>query len=179
MDIHFRRAVVTDAEAVAALHADSWRRHYRGAYSDEFLDGPVDEDRLQVWSARFREPENTATVLAELDGELVGFVHVILDDDPRYGALIDNLHVRHNMQRRGLGAELVARAAAVVGERGGSPMYLWVLEQNTQAQAFYASLGGQVADRKTSTPPGGGSVTAIRIVWPLRADWKPSRTGMA
>ena len=30
-----------DIEAIAALHTDSWRRHYRGAYSDAFLDGDI------------------------------------------------------------------------------------------------------------------------------------------
>lgn len=37
----FRPARATDSEAIAVLHADSWRRHYRGAYSDAFLDGDV------------------------------------------------------------------------------------------------------------------------------------------
>ena len=32
--IQYRLARGSDAPAVAALHADSWRRHYRGAYSD-------------------------------------------------------------------------------------------------------------------------------------------------
>jgi ribosomal protein S18 acetylase RimI-like enzyme len=171
MEITYRAALAADATAVAALHADSWRRFYRGSYSDAFLDGPVDQDRLEVWSKRLDDQENSATVLAEIDGALVGFVHVVFDADPIHGALIDNLHVRHDMQRRGLGAELVHKAmTAVISERGESPVYLWVLEQNTRAQAFYASLGGQVADRQTSTPPGGGSVTIIRIVWPSGAD---------
>ena len=30
----FRHARDSDAHAIAALHADSWRRHYRGAYSE-------------------------------------------------------------------------------------------------------------------------------------------------
>lgn len=180
MEITYRSATEVDAAAVAALHADSWRRHYRGAYSDDFLDGPVEADRFAVWSSRLQEQQNSATVLAELDGALVGFVHVVFDADPIHDTLIDNLHVRHDMQRRGLGAELFARArGAVVRERGEAPIYLWVLEQNTRAQAFYASTGGQEADRETSTPPGGGSVTAIRIVWPSCSDGKTSRPGLA
>jgi len=39
--VGFRPARASDSEAIAALHADSWRRHYRGAYSDAFLDGDV------------------------------------------------------------------------------------------------------------------------------------------
>ena len=44
-----------DAAEIAALHAESWRRHYRGAYSDSFLDGDVGEDRLAEWTGRFAE----------------------------------------------------------------------------------------------------------------------------
>jgi hypothetical protein len=37
--VRIRVADSSDAPAIAALHAESWRRHYRGAYSDAFLDG--------------------------------------------------------------------------------------------------------------------------------------------
>src|SRR6188768_3459087 len=46
--IGLRPATAGDAGQIAALHADSWRRHYRGAYSDAFLDGDVLTDRLRV-----------------------------------------------------------------------------------------------------------------------------------
>ena len=44
-----RTAGVRDAESMAALHADSWRRTYRGMMADAFLDGaalvnPADRD---------------------------------------------------------------------------------------------------------------------------------------
>src|SRR4051812_46014791 len=32
--IEYRRAKLDDVDGIAALHADSWRRNYRGAYSD-------------------------------------------------------------------------------------------------------------------------------------------------
>jgi hypothetical protein len=35
--MQLRTATSADAVAVAALHADSWRRHYRGVYRDEYL----------------------------------------------------------------------------------------------------------------------------------------------
>lgn len=47
-DVRFRSACAIDAQAVARLHADSWRRYYRGAYSDAFLEGDVVQDRLSV-----------------------------------------------------------------------------------------------------------------------------------
>jgi hypothetical protein len=46
--LRFRPAGPDDAEKVGMLHADSWRRHYRGAYADSFLDGDVVADRRSV-----------------------------------------------------------------------------------------------------------------------------------
>lgn len=94
-EVVLRRAKPDDVGAIAALHADSWRRHYRGAYSDEFLDGDVRADRLQVWTERFAaDSANTATILAEDDGVLVGFVHLVFDEDREWGSLVDKVASR-------------------------------------------------------------------------------------
>jgi hypothetical protein len=34
--MHYRSATERDIESIAALHAESWRRNYRGAYLDAF-----------------------------------------------------------------------------------------------------------------------------------------------
>jgi len=81
----FRLAGPADAEAVANLHADSWRRHYRGAYSDTFLDGDVVSDRLAVWTDRLREPDpRRCTILAE-DDSLLGFANTFSTTTRRGG----------------------------------------------------------------------------------------------
>jgi hypothetical protein len=36
--LRFLAACPGDAQAIAGLHAGSWQRHYRGAFSDAFLD---------------------------------------------------------------------------------------------------------------------------------------------
>jgi GNAT superfamily N-acetyltransferase len=158
---------------MALLHADSWRRHYRGAYSDAFLDGDVVADRRSVWSSRLSAPSGSATVVAEDDTGLAGFVHVVFDEDGRWGSLVDNLHVTQHRRRTGLGTALLSRAAAAVTERArGNAMYLWVLEQNTAAQEFYRALGGACAEKAPVSPPGGvahrlaGSPAKLRFTWP-------------
>src|SRR5262249_25620440 len=142
-EIAIRLARPTDAADVARLHADSWRRHYRGAYSDYYLDGDVDADRLAVWTERINDDRGAHfTLLAEHAERAVGFIHVVLDADGTWGALVDNLHVTHSVQRSGIGTLLLDRAArTVVARRPGSGIYLWVLEQNEPAQAFYVSRG--------------------------------------
>ena len=46
----YRQAAASDAAAIASLDADSWRRHYRGASLDSYLDGDVLADRRTVWA---------------------------------------------------------------------------------------------------------------------------------
>ena len=80
-----RSAEMRDVEVIAALHADSWRRNYRGAYLDSYLDGDVVAERLVVWRERITCPEATfRTIVAEYDGMFAGFAHVNLDDDPTW-----------------------------------------------------------------------------------------------
>nr|WP_308129146.1 GNAT family N-acetyltransferase [Actinoplanes polyasparticus] len=171
---------------IAALHADSWRRHYRGAYADTYLDGDLLGERTAVWSARLAAPDGTATIIAERAGRLTGFVHVMLDADPRWGSLVDNLHVDHSEHRAGIGAELMAYAARAVLAHGSSPaLHLWVLEQNIRAQKFHLACGGAQVETGTVSAPRGnptllnGTPRKYRMAWPdatglVSPDWNRS-----
>jgi GNAT superfamily N-acetyltransferase len=168
MSITLREATQADAPAIAALHAESWRFAYRGAYSDEYLDGPVFEDRARVWQDRMSSPRpNQHVILAEDGDALVGFVCAYGADDERWGTLVDNLHVRPDRHRQGTGKRLLAEVAAwCLAEHANSGLYLWVLEQNSRARRFYESLGAKDVESKSSVPPGGGATVAHRYVWP-------------
>jgi GNAT superfamily N-acetyltransferase len=169
----YRSAGARDVDAVAGLHAESWRRNYRGAYSDAFLDGDVLADRLAVWTDRLtRQREERRTIVAEQDGVVIGFAHAVLDDDVTWGALLDNLHVAHTQKRRGVGRRLMAETAAAVLEQTPSArVYLWVLEQNKSAQAFYLALGATYVGRGLARPPGddparlSGAPVKLRYAW--------------
>lgn len=179
MAARFRKAGPGDAGAVARLHADSWRRHYRGAYADSYLDGDVMAERLAVWSGRLAAPAGAATLLAEDQdtGGVLGFVHVVFDHDPEWGSLVDNLHVTAARQRTGLGRALLGRAAQEAAALAVSPaLHLWVLEQNLPAQAFYTAMGGTHVETAPVEPPAGdpgrldGSPSKYRIAWHKAAD---------
>jgi GNAT superfamily N-acetyltransferase len=170
--LRYRPAGADDVEAIAALHADSWRRNYRGAFSDAFLDGDVVADRLAVWTDRLRpSPAPSARTIVAVSGggpgRVVGLTHVVLHDDARWGALLDNLHVAHELRGHGVGTRLMAESArAVLDATPGDGLYLWVLEGNASARAFYEARGGVFAGREQEVPPGGGTVIGLRYTWP-------------
>jgi len=169
-EIVVRQATAQDVAAIAALHADSWRRHYRGAFSDAYLDGDIVRDRQVVWTERLTAPAaDQLTVVADRSGDVVGFVHLILDADPEWGALLDNLHVSHRLQRAGIGRHLLSEAARhlTLSRPADSRLYLWVLTQNTAALAFYAACGGTTVETTLNGPfPDGGWAHCHRVAWP-------------
>jgi GNAT superfamily N-acetyltransferase len=171
--VAYRLGVAADSAAVALLHAESWRRHYRGAYSDVYLDGDIVSDRSEVWVGRMTQPrEDRCTIVAQWDGQLVGFVHTVLDADQLWGALIDNLHVTAGLKRNGIGSALLQEAARfVAGRRPSVGMWLWVLEQNVDAQRFYAARGGACVGRSLVEPPGGDPTRLVGHPSKLRYAW--------
>ena len=167
--IVYRAATTEDAIEIAALHADSWRRHYRGAYFDSYLDGDVITDRLEVWTSRLAPPRvNQCTVIAASGGVVCGFAHVLYDQDPKWGALIDNLHVRHDLKANGMGTRLLSEnISRVLDEQPPGPIHLWVLDQNQTAQSFYEARGGTRVESAVRGPfPGGGTALGHRYFWP-------------
>jgi ribosomal protein S18 acetylase RimI-like enzyme len=173
---HLRDATAADVPAIAALHADSWRRHYRGALTDDYLDHHADADRLATWTQRFTvddQADRIAVIASpspphdEDDDRVLGFAYTFVDADPAWGALLDNLHVTADRKRSGIGTRLLAETARrVIERRRTSGLFLWVLEQNTAAQAFYLARGGRFEDAQAKPQPGGSTAVAIRVVWP-------------
>lgn len=164
----YRLANLSDAEQIALFHADSWRRTYRGLFNDDFLDNEADANRKLVWHDRLSVSRDDQFVcLAEADDRVVGFVCAYGGEDAQWGSLIDNLHVMPEYQRQGVGSQLMARAfdwiKATYPEQG---VYLWVMENNHRARAFYHKLGAVdagVVDKPN--PAGGGSALTCRYVW--------------
>ena len=169
----YRPAQRLDAEQVALLHADSWRRTYRGLFSDEFLDNEAESDRTLAWRARLTSNRADQFVcVAEDRGRIIGFVCAYGCEDDTWGSLIDNLHVAHESQNRGVGTQLMAHTFAWL--RAHFPRdaaYLWVMERNSGARKFYERLGASnagVVDKPN--PVGGGSALNCRYVWVTLAD---------
>ncbi len=167
--VRYREATEHDADAIAALHAASWRRHYRGAYLDSYLDGDILPERLATWHTRLRPPrQNQVTICADVDGDVIGFAHTMFDHDPTWGALLENLHVRSDLKGAGIGTRLLSVTARELSRsRPSEPLHLWVLAQNSAAQRFYDARGGTRVETTLRGPfPGGGTALGHRYFWP-------------
>jgi GNAT superfamily N-acetyltransferase len=132
-----RRARPADAEPLARCHLACWREAYTGM---------VDHDRLSPAlaavdqrTARWRHilAGEHATLVADADGEIVGFASVGPGRDPDLdlGSELYALYVRQAYWGRGVGHHLMT---AAVGDEDG---FLWVFRDNGRARAFYARHG--------------------------------------
>ena len=118
-------------------------------------------------------PGDAETILAERGARLVGFAHVAFDEHPRWGSLVDNLHVADALRRTGIGTRLLQEAGRAVAARADrNAMYLWVLQQNVSAQQFYRRCGATQVETAPVSPPGGdparlcGQPRMLRMTWP-------------
>lgn len=172
--ITIRPAVAADAATIAAIHCESWRDAYAGLLDPAYLAGPVEADRRAVWADRFSNPSPTQTVLlAEtVSGDAAGFVCLFRDHDPRWGSLVDNLHVRPVLRGRSIGEQLLRAAVAPLG--ADEAFHLWVFEANAGGVRFYQRLGGCVAGRAPDDMPAARGAPILRMVWQRAADL-PSR----
>lgn len=165
--IEYRSATPPDAEAIAYLHARSWRENYRGAFLDTFLDGDLAGERLRVWRERLDHPTNSQFVQIAVHGtNLAGFICAYAAHDPQWGSFIDNLHVARALKGSGVGSMLMRRAASwLVPQYPDLGVYLLVLEVNVPARRFYERLGGQNSGVSTMETHGGAIVRSCRYTW--------------
>jgi GNAT superfamily N-acetyltransferase len=168
MDCPIILAGPADAEAIAALHIESWRDAYRGLVPDPYLDGPIVEERAAFWRARLAEPGDGRFTLKALTADSIGgFACTLRDAEPEWGPLLDNLHVKPALKGVGIGARLLRTSrewAARVAP--GQTLHLWVIEGNTAARRFYDRQGGAETGRRVNEMVPGVVVTAVRYVWP-------------
>ena len=164
-----RDMTAADADAVALLHATSWRSAYRGVFTDHYLDHEADAERRTVWRARLQADAPTrdwGVVAADSTGRLLGFAYVMPDHDPVWGDYIDNLHVAPDLKGGGIGRRLMQGVAErLQRDCSTRPLYLWVLDVNTAARAFYERLGAEVTDPRLSDPLAGQQHPVWRCVW--------------
>ena len=95
-EIELSEATLQAYQDIAALQTESWRSAYRGILPGSYLDGPILEERQTHWQNLMlsADGKRRGVFLAKDRGALLGFACVLLDEDPVWGARLDNIHVR-------------------------------------------------------------------------------------
>ncbi len=164
-----REASQDDLVNIAELHAQSWRENYNSVLTEKYLNEMVHSDRAKVWEERLNNPPaNQYILIAEADGVFCGFVCVYGAKHPKFGTIIDNLHVNSDIKGKGIGTKLLISAATwAVAHYKTDNLYLEVLECNSKAIGFYESLGGKNLDIAYWYTPCGNKVKEFIYSWGL------------
>ena len=156
--ITVRPATVEDAAGIARVHVTGWREAYAERLPAEFLAG-LDEARFaRNWEGIVVDGVTDAFV-AERDGEIVGWATAGpgRDDDPPRPRELEGIYLVASAYGSGAGQQLLDVAL------GDAPAYLWVMEGNARAEAFYRR-NGFAPDGTTSTHTlGGTTVSVLRL----------------
>ena len=161
----FREATAEDAGLISHIHATSWRKAYRGLIARDYLDRLPDSywvPSVRAWLS---------------SGQLYG--RLILDGDKPVGAClfgrgrdeshegwgeIVSLYLLPEATRQGLGGQLLEEALRLLREDGYDRVYLWALQGNDAADAFYRKHGFLPTDDRVDFQIGGEPVTDVRYV---------------
>lgn len=143
-DFRIRRLEIIDAEELGELHVAVWRQAYAGMMSAQAL-AAMDPVRLgEGWRRRAEsdqadEAAGRRTRIAEHlpTGSVAGFavVGAARDDDAPVPVQLWAINVLARHHGSGVADKLLAET---LGDRAA---YLWVVEQNARAQAFYRRHG--------------------------------------
>ncbi len=125
-------------DKISRIYALSWKTAYRGLIPDDYLDA-ISETR---WSPLLRA-ESSRLLLALEEGKPVGASTYCEARDEKmkdWGEIV-SLYLLPTHYRKGIGSKLFSAAVAALADEGYSDIYLWVLEGNIQARAFYEKNG--------------------------------------
>jgi ribosomal protein S18 acetylase RimI-like enzyme len=146
--IQIRNAAVADVGAIRTVANETWLDTYR-----DLLDPDWITDHLAAWyepglvASQIEAAEASDLgqfLLAETDGQIVGYLHFELMDDR--GPYLRRLYVLPAHQRSGAGRALTEGLHQGLGE--GFTYELDVHPENSKAIAFYKGLGAEFTGGK-------------------------------
>jgi GNAT superfamily N-acetyltransferase len=177
--IQLRRARISDAAAIGAVHVAAWRSAYPGILPDEYLSRMSATRQARYYEATIASGAVVLVAAPESGGpRLVGFATAGTGRGMRSGLAtrgggsgggsagpqarnaaqlgdgeIETLYVLDDWREQGLGRRLIRAAAKELASRGCRSAYVWVLRDNP-SRFFYQHLGGQQVAEGTTAVAG-------------------------
>ena len=165
MGFRIRQAHAGDLEAAARVRAQAWRESLTGRVPDDVLDNADAwaSDVARAWGEEMLERGTTWWLGVADDGALVGVAHADAASEPDAPASLwlETLYVLDRAKGSWLAGALLHRA---IGDE--LPAYLWVIEGNERAVAFYRHHGFEPDGVVRDITPGWPGGRTLRMVRP-------------
>ncbi|MBT2515370.1 GNAT family N-acetyltransferase [Arthrobacter sp. ISL-30] len=163
MAFTLRPGTVDDAETMVRMHIMSWRESYAHLLPEEFFAEREANIGAQIERQRTSNLGSAVPLLAhDDDGCLVGIAAAGpgRDEDSPHLLELYMLYTLRRVHGAGVGQALVDALLS------GEAAYLWVLEGNPRAQAFYRRNGFEPDGKRQLLPPRWYELPEIRMVRP-------------
>jgi GNAT superfamily N-acetyltransferase len=167
--IAIREATPEDAAFIPRLTIAAWQRAYVGIFTPELLAALAEPDRVKervdLTRGRLEErPPGMAEFVAELDGDVIGWVRVVAATE----AEIEACYVHPDAWGRGVGRTLLEAGVQALLDCGCRELLLWTLERNDRSRRFYEGQGwlhdGTVRSREFSVGEVSETAEEVRYV---------------
>ncbi|MGY4494908.1 N-acetyltransferase family protein [Pseudomonas sp. TE3610] len=141
-----RRALPSDAQAIAQVHISSWQQAYRDLMPAPYLNALQASlaQRASFWSRSIESGESNLWV-AQVDNDVVGWISVgaSRDEDAagQNAGEVMAIYVLASHWHTGVGLALWNAGVQYLQEQGHAHLTLWVLSRNDRAIRFYRRAG--------------------------------------
>jgi len=150
-----------DFLAISRIYARSWKAAFKGIVPQAYLDGLRDDRWAELWKGRSVD----MVVLLEC-GQYIGtsaFCPARDEAMTGFGEII-SIYLLPEFYGKGYGTPLLEAAVRELQARGFERIYLWALEENARARAFYAKNGFRETEDRMPLTIGGKELTEVRYV---------------
>ena len=147
-----------DRNKISSVYEQSWKTAYRGKVPDDYLDS-IPAGR---WASKVDNPSWHTLVCLE-DGQIIGtssFCKSRFNVFEGYGEII-SIYLLPEYVGKGCGRQLMERALSELRKQGYTKAFLWVLEENNRARAFYEKMGFTISDKSIESNIGGKDLKEV------------------
>jgi GNAT superfamily N-acetyltransferase len=135
--MEIRPATADDRESIREIARDTWHDTY-DELSGDAIDETIDDWYADEELERALSTAGTAVLIAEAEGEVVGFTHGVVQEDE--GDVL-RMYVHPDHQREGVGTALHERLRDDLEDFNMERMRAIDLASNDGGRAFYEDLG--------------------------------------
>lgn len=173
MHYQIRQATAGDADAVVRMHTLTHEECYANLLPPEFFDARRAGIPERIERRRpYLDSPDPRIIAVDANSDIVGFADAGpgRDEDRPEGLELYSIYALSRTHGTGLGAALLNAAV------GDAAAYLWVLEDNPRARAFYSKNGFRLDGTCRLLPPEWHELPEIRMVRPAGLPTLKGRT---